>query len=287
MKNTKTEDTNHKKPMLATLNLLAADGLAVWGAMELAGGDSAASRALVGVMMACAGLLMLKLLTVAASHAMQQVRTAAALAAGMVLLTIGGDLYLFLLSRANGAVERAAAQTTTVATAATDASALQSELAVWQANLSRELASGLGPKATAAQARVDALRAKLDGLRSQASTAESAHQHRAPLLVACERFGWSEDTAIKVVLGLVVLVGLVPAYIMLLAAGSIPLGQSSPHAPREVLPVSRAVPMAAPRQLPGNWQPAPAWLDESRVRIMAACAPTDLDLKLGKRGKLS
>lgn len=278
--NTKTDSNEPKKPMLATLNLLAADGLAVWGAMELAGGDSAISRALVGVMMACAGLLMLKLLTVAASHAMQPVRTAAAIAAGMVLLTIGGDLYLFLLSRANGAVERAESQSAAVASAATDATALQSELATWQANLSRELASGLGPKATAAQARVDALRAKVDALRSQAQTAETAHQHRAPLLVACERFGWSEDTAIKAVLGVVVLVGLVPAYIMLLAAGSIPLGRREPVA--VMPPVTRAV--TVPR---GGWEPAPAWLDESRVRIMQACAPTDLDVKLGKRRRVN
>ncbi|NBW15640.1 MAG: hypothetical protein EBR82_47405 [Caulobacteraceae bacterium] len=276
--------------MLATLNLLAADGLAVWGAMELAGGESALSRALVGVMMACAGLLMLKLLHVAASHAVQAVRIAAASAAALVLLTIAGDLYLFLLSRANGAVERATAQSATVQSAAADASSLQSELATWQATLSRELATGPGPKAQAAQARVDALRARVDALRSQAHTAETAHQHRAPLLVACERFGWSEDVALKCVLGVVVLVGLVPAYIMLLAAGTIPLPQADgpePEPAPEPAPVARRT-SAPPATLLPNivWRPAPDWLDEARLNQQRRCQPSELAIKLGTRTKM-
>ncbi|MFZ4764903.1 MAG: hypothetical protein ACOYMN_08095 [Roseimicrobium sp.] len=283
--------TNTRKPMLATLNLLAADGLAVWGAMELAGGESALSRALVGVMMACAGLLMLKLLHVAASHAVQAVRIAAASAAALVLLTIAGDLYLFLLSRANGAVERATAQSATVQSAAAGASSLCNELATWQATLSRELATGPGPKALAAQARVDALRTRVEALRSQAQTAETAHQHRAPLLVACERFGWSEDTALKCVLGVVVLVGLVPAYIMLLAAGTIPLPQVAdgpvPVPAPEPAPVARRT-SAPPATLLPNivWRPAPDWLDEARLNQQRRCQPSELAIKLGTRTKM-
>lgn len=263
-----TSQTKHSPAVLANVILLSAGALSTWGAVELAGGDSPSSRVIVGGFVAGVELGLLALVGLAARERQNVMRGVYLIAALACLALSLVDQYAFLLSRANGMEERANQAVVNSTAAAADEAAVRAELSSWTAALARELQTTEGPKARSARERVDSLRTQLASIQRTASEAATIHQHRPALLVACDRFGISPDTAIKVMLAAILLVGNGTGFLLLYASK------------RRVDPQTGG-PSSDYRL--GKPHCVPNWLAASRRRIQEKCTPSALDVALGKR----
>ena len=274
MNTTETKTQNHGLKPVARLILWPAAALSAWGNTELFGGSSALSMTIVLIAAVGLELGMMTLITLGARE--RSLRTPALAVGGCLLcLSLLGQ-YAFLLSRASGHEESVQAATTTEATAKADGEAMRRELSTVQTALDREQGSGWGPKAQGLAARADDLRARIAALDTTATTAAVTHSHRSPLIVLTERFDLDSDLTLKAASALFLL-GVNIAGFLLLFASSM---SGQPSAVVMTTPVNGTMPQR------GAWQPAPQWLGESRQRIQAACAPSDLDVVLGKRSRV-
>ena len=276
---------------IARLILWPAAALSAWGNVELFGGNTGLSQGIVLVAAIGLELGMMTLITLGARE--RSLRLPALAVGGVLLLLSLGGQYAFLLSRASGHEEGVKTAATTAQAAHVDQDAIRSELSTVQAALTAEQASGWGKKAQALADRADALRAKLDGLTVTADMATATQAHRSPLLVLTERFNLDPDLTLKIASALFLLGVNVAGFLLLYAASmtsapapepaSTPKTNGHAHKESEASPAK----LITPRGIDALFPPAPSWMDQARLNIQQACAPSPLDITLGKRPALA